>query len=293
MLRGMAKTHRLFIHLHGPELTPEDVNVRSLQFQMPDRPAIEPEVYRRSQATEDVFVKRPVARVERALVDLADKRIRAYGILHWGDGPDVNYTEQGRGRGDLVWTNGEYDTAHAAMLSYARTAERRMLDYLLVAAEHWMDVDVCHCSDNPLREGGQIVHSARHARGGVTPSHEWVEGLLDYWHQTGESIAVEVATGIAENVLRQLESVPALRKVAGAAARETGWALRTLVAMYVETHDEKWMEPAEFIVNQFDAWRKEHGAWPTPYTDHTLARAPFMISIAAASLMRYWRVRPS
>jgi len=291
LVQGMAKTHRLFLHLHGPDLTPEAVNVRSLQFQMPDRATVPPEVWHQARVTEDAFTEPQVPRVERYLVDLADKRTRAYGILHWGDCPDVNYTQQGRGRGELVWTNNEYDLPHAALLMYARTGERRMLDYLLVAAEHWMDVDVCHHSSDPLRLGGQIVHSARHATGAVTPSHEWVEGLLDYWHQTGEHVARDVAVGIGENVLRHLER-PHLRSPAGASARETGWALRTLVALHLETHEERWLAPAEFIVDQFGAWAQRYGAWLAPYTDHTLVRVPFMIAVAVNSLMRYWRVRP-
>ena len=52
------------------------------------------------------------------------------------------------------------------------------------------------------------------------------------------------------------------------------------------------MEPAEFIVRQFDDWQREYGAWLSPYTDHTLVRVPFMIAVAANSLMRYYRVRP-
>ncbi len=291
LIQGMAKTHRLMLHFHGPEVGLDELNIRSLQFQMPDRPVLEPDVYRAAGVLEEVWVAEPVPRVERLLIDLADNRTRGYGMLNWGDGPDAGYTNQGRGRGELVWTNNEYDLPHAALLMYARSGERRMLDYLLVAAEHWMDVDVCHYSEDPLRYRGQVVHSARHVTGGVTVSHEWVEGLLDYYHQTGEEFAYETALGIGENVVRQLER-PALRRPAGSSARETGWGLRTLVALYVETHDERWLEPAQFIVEQFEAWQAEYGAWLAPYTDHTLVRVPFMIAVAANSLMRYYRIRP-
>ncbi len=291
MLKGMAKTHSISIHLHGPEATPEELAVRSLQFEMPDRPVVDAVAWRRASVVEDVFIDEPVGAVERFLVDLADRRVRAYGMLHWGDGPDMSYTEQGRGSGELVWTNGEYDLAHAAWLMYCRAGERRYLDYMLVAARHWMDVDVCHHSDDPFRMDGQVVHSARHVSAGVTPSHEWVQGLLDYWHCTGDETALETALAIGRNVLRHLEGKPHLRQAAGAAARETGWALRTFTGLYVETGDSTWMEQAGLIVDQFDAWRSEHGAWLAPYTDHTLARVPFMIAIAAGSLMRYWRVR--
>lgn len=289
--RGMAKTHRLFLHVHGADTSLEAVNVRSLQFQMPDQPLLPAAVYRAADVMEAVWVDRPVRRVEQFLLDLADRRTRGYGMLNWGDGPDAGYTEQGRGHGELVWTNNEYDLPHAALLMLARTGERRFLDYLLVAAEHWMDVDVCHDSDDPARRGGQLIHSARHVSGDVTLSHEWVEGLLDYWHLTGERVALETALGIGENVLRGLEA-PELQSPGGAAARVTGWALRTLVALWLETGEARWLAPAERIADQFEAWQKEYGAWLAPYTDHTLARVPFMIAIAANSLMRYHSVRP-
>jgi hypothetical protein len=291
LIRGMAKTHRVFLHFHGPEASLEDLNVRSLQFQLPDRPTIPPEVYRQAGVFEDVWVDKPVQAVERRLIDLADCRTRAYGILHWGDAPDGGYTAQGRGKGQLVWTNNEYDFPHAAMLMYARTGERRLLDYVLAAAEHWMDVDVCHCSDDPLRFGGHIAHSARHATGAVTVSHQWVQGLLDHYHQTGEAFACETALGIGRNVVRHLER-PHLRRPGESSARETGWALRTLVALHQETYDPAWLAPAEFIVRHFQDWQEEYGAWLAPYTDHTLVRVPFMIAIAAVSLTYYWRVRP-
>ena len=291
LIRGMAKTHRVFLHFHGPDADLAQLNVRSLQFQLPDRPTIAPEVYRQTGVFEDVWVDRPLQSVERRLIDLADFRTRAYGILHWGDAPDAGYTFQGRGKGNLVWTNNEYDFPHAAMLMYARTGQRRMLDYVLTSAEHWMDVDVCHHSDDPLRFGAHISHSARHATGGVSVSHQWVAGLLDYYHQTGEAEALQTAVGIGHNIMRHLRQTH-LRRPGESSARETGWALRALVALYRETHDPAWMEPADFIVDLFRRWQEQYGAWLSPYTDHTLVRVPFMIAIAAAGLTDYWRLRP-
>ena len=39
------------------------------------------------------------------------------------------------------------------------------------------------------------------------------------------------------------------------------------------------------------AWKEEYGGWLAPYTDHTLIRVPFMISIAIISLMRYYNIK--
>ncbi|MGI5817047.1 MAG: hypothetical protein ACOX9R_03000 [Armatimonadota bacterium] len=291
LLRGMAKGHRFLLHAHTGDLSLEELIVRGLQYQMPDRAIVPADVYRDADLLPDLFVDEPVRRVERRLLDLADNRTRAFGMLHWGDAPEVGYTHQGRGRGRLVYCNLEYDLPRAALIMFARTGERRMLDYLLVSAEHWMEIDVCHDSDEPLRYEGMIAHSACHATGGITISHEWVEGILDYYHQTGDRFALETAVGVGRNVLRHLERMME-RGVGAFAARETGWAIRTLVALYEELHDEAWLAPAETIVGHFEQWMDEHGTWLAPYTDHTLARVPFMIAVAVSGLMCYYRARP-
>jgi hypothetical protein len=291
LLRGMAKGHRFLLHPHAGGASQEDLIVRGLQYQMPDRPILDADVYREADVLPDLFVGSPVRRVERMLIDLADNRTRAFGMLHWGDAPERGYTDQGRGRGALVYCNLEYDLPRAALIMFARTGERRMLDYLLVSAEHWMEIDICHDSDDPMRHEGMIVHSACHATGGITVSHEWVEGILDYYHQTGDPFALETALGVGRNILRHLERMMA-RGVGAFSARETGWAIRSLVALYEETHDAKWLKPAEQIVDHFEEWMDEHGTWLAPYTDHTLARVPFMITVAVNGLMCYYRARP-
>jgi hypothetical protein len=114
---------------------------------MPDRPSLEPEVYREAQVLDDcIFIDHKRPEIEICLIGKADHRSKAYGMLNWGDAPDMGYTSHGRGKGDLVWTNNEYDFPHAAVMMYARTGIRRFLDYMLVSGAHWMDVDVCHYS---------------------------------------------------------------------------------------------------------------------------------------------------
>ncbi len=46
------------------------------------------------------------------------------------------------------------------------------------------------------------------------------------------------------------------------------------------------------IIQQFKEWYDTYGGWLAPYTDHTVIRVPFMISVAVGSLMRYYRIRP-
>lgn len=299
MESGMSREQKLLLHFHGAEETLEELDNRSLIYQMPDRPYVLPEVHRASGCYLDIFTDQYDVEAEQALIAKADGHARAYGMLNFGDAPDMNYTTQGRGGGDLVWCNNEYDFPHACALLYVRNGTRRFLDYNIAAASHWMDVDVCHYSNNPLFIGGQWEHTNGHCCGNVIEreklmvcSHQWVEGLLDYYHFTGDERGLETALGIGENVLRLLDT-PMYAQVGEINARETGWALRSLTALYVETHDKKWLAKAGKIIQDFKVWGEQYGGnWLAPYTDNTVVRVGFMISVAVGSLMRYYRVFP-
>ncbi len=295
---GMAREQRFLLHFHGPQEAIAALDNRSLIYQMPDRPYVLPQIHRESGVYLDIFSDGCDVEVEQALIARADGHARAYGMLNFGDAPDMNYTTQGRGGGDLVWTNNEYDFPHACALLYVRTGIRRFLDYAIAAASHWMDVDVCHYSDNPFFVGGQWEHTNGHCKGNVISrdrlmvcSHQWVEGLLDYYHLTGDERGLETALGIGENVLRLLET-PMYAKVGEANARETGWALRSLTALYSETRDSKWLAPSQKILEDFKVWEAQYGNWLAPYTDNTVIRVGFMIAVAIGSVMRYYREFP-
>ena len=291
---GMSREQRFQLYFHGAEEPLEEIDNRSLIYQMPDRPYLDPEVYRDAGAIQDIYLppEKMDPDVEIALINRCDGHSRSFGMLNFGDAPDMNYTRQGRGKGMLVWTNNEYDFPHACALLYMRTGERRFLDYVAAAGSHWMDVDVCHYSRNPLLTGGQWEHCRRHVLDScMVCSHQWVEGLLDLYHLTGENRALETAIGIGENVLKLLET-PAYQVSGESNARETGWALRSLTALYQETGDSRWLASAEWIVSQFREWIRQYGSWVAPYTDNTLIHVPFMIAIAVGSLYRYYQVFP-
>ena len=294
MQSGMSREQRFLLHFHGPECGLLELDDRSLIYQMPDRPSIPPEVFRDAGVMPDIFVDREKRKddVEIALIGRCDSHARCYGMLNWGDAPDPGYTAQGRGGGKLVWTNNEYDYPHACALFYARTEERRFLDYMFTAASHWMDVDVCHSSEDPLLIGGQWEHCRSHTLdSAIVCSHEWVEGLLDHYHFSGDERALTTAVGIGENVLRLLDT-PMYQRNGEVGARETGWALRTLTALYVETGEERWLPKCDRIVGQFGEWKETYGGWLAAYTDNTMIRTGFMIAVAVGSLMRYYRVAP-
>jgi hypothetical protein len=177
------------------------------------------------------------------------------------------------------------------MQLFARSGARRMLDYAMAAAAHWVDIDVCHYDKDMLKAGAQIEHSKDHVNGNVEISHEWVEGLLACYYQTGDKFMYDTAIGIGQNIMRHLDE-PRYQRKGEINARETGWALRALAALYLETNDKYWLRHADFIVSHFEDWKASYGGWLSPYTDHTVVRVPFMISIACGSLMRYYRINP-
>lgn len=290
---GMAREQRFMLYFHSPQETMTEIDNRSLIYQMPDRPVLAPEVYRDAEIFPEIFPEKKDDTTEAWLITRCDSHARCFGMLNWGDAPDPGYTAQGRALGELVWTNNEYDFPHACLLQYVRTGQRRFLDYALVAGSHWKDVDVCHYSDDPLIMGGQWEHTGGHVKNGsIVCSHEWVEGLLDCYHFTGDESYLETAVGIGENVLRLLET-PMYQNSGEISARETGWALRTLTALYTETREERWVARADWIVGQFREWAGKFGHWLAPYTDNVLIRVPFMISVAVGSLMRYYQEFPS
>jgi len=291
MQSGMARTQSFMINFHESNVPVSTLNNESLLYQMPDRAHLSEDVYRDASVSLDVFVKDKNPVMERDLIARADSHAKCFGMLCYGDAPDPGYTKQGRGNGELVWTNNEYDRPHALALLYMRSGYRRFEDYMIVATEHWMDVDICHYSDDPLRIGGQWEHTNGHCKNGLMVcSHEWVEGLLDCYHLTGNKRCLDSALGIGENVCRLLDT-PMFKQKGEINARETGWAMRTLVALYIETNDDYWISKCPWIVSHFEDWEAEYGHWLSPYTDATAIRVPFMISIAVGSLMRYYRIR--
>ena len=292
MQTGMSREQKFLLHFHDAGESLAEIDNRSLIYQMPDRPYLSPETHRDSGVWQDVFVEKWDADVERCLAARADAHCRAYGMLNFGDSYDAGYTNQGRGGGNLVWCNNEYDFPHACALQYVRTGIRRFLDYNIASCSHWMDVDVCHYHPEAHYIGGQWEHTGGHCIDGVMAcSHEWVEGLLDYYHFTGDERGLETALGIGGNVLYLLDT-PMFARAGEASARETGWALRTLTALYVETRDERWLAKCERILQDFKVWEEQYGSWLAPYTDNTVIRVGFMISVAIGSIMRYYREFP-
>ena len=285
--QGMGKSHRILLHFHDGRLPLEEVSRRSLQFQLPDIPTLSPGWYRENNPwAVDVFPAQLPDRWLTRLLMLHESRPLGLGMMHYGDAPDAGYTDQGRGKGSTVWVNNEYDRAHAAALLYCLTGQRSALASCEACARHGLEVDLCWKSEDPLREGGLVCHSRDHVTGGVTPSHEWVEGFLDYYHLTGNVEGLLGAEQVAGNLLRHLEE-KSMKTPGALSARDGGWTLRALAAMWWQTREDRFEAASVRLTDLFLEWEKEYGTLLAPYTSHSMPRVPFMVSIACNSMARW------
>ena len=287
--QGVARTTRMQLFFHDPAMEERVLVDRGLMLEMPPVPVADEAAYRDAGVFPDFLTERFHPAAERFLYRYVDSRAKGLGMLHFGDCPEWEYIKQGRSKGKIIWINNEYDMPHNFVVMLARTGDRRYFDYMKAAVEHWYDVDLCHFSEQPRRKGLLYTHSVDHISGQPVPSHQWVEGFLDYYHLTGNPNGIESAMTIAENLL-ELMKLPLYQKTQTTEPREIGWAMRTFMAMYQETGDEKWLNACRPIVEVYVRWAQELGTWTTPYPDNFMDRVPFMIHVGVMGLFRYWEV---
>jgi hypothetical protein len=180
---------------------------------------------------------------------------------------------------------------------YFRTGERRYWTFAQATAQHMMDIDIVHHSTrNPTEIGGVRIHGPQHVQYGsegiagssVSPNHEWVEGLLAAYHLTGRREYLEAATGVADHLLRAIDAgwilPPYNARWNG--ARNLGWPLLALTAVYDETGEERYLKGARRVVEGLHELQMENGSFPIwigPYR----AAAPLHNAIAMEALGRY------
>ena len=285
--QGVARTSRCYLYFHDVELDDRMLVDRAHQFEMPPLPVPEPSCYIESGVFGAYVSDHYHHPTERFLYRYVDSRAKGLGMLNFGDGPEWEYIKQGRSAGELIWINNEYDMPHNFMIMLARTGDRRYFDYMKASAEHWYDVDLCHYSNQPNKQGLLYTHSVDHISGQPVPSHQWVEGFLDYYHMTGNPNGLEAAMSIGEGLLKLME-LPIYHTTATVEPREIGWAMRTFMALYKETNEEKWLEACRPIVEVYVKWAREVGTWTTPYPDNYLDRVPFMMHVGIVGLYQYY-----
>lgn len=203
--QGAARTSRFHLSFRTQDMTEDRIVDRELLFQRPVVPVLDPQVYSDAGVFGSLVSNQYHHSTERFLFRYVDSRAKGLGMMNFGDGPEWEYMKQGRSEGLDVWINNEYDMPHNFMLMLARTGDSRYYDYLKASTEHWYDVDFCHYSQNPDKYGLLYTHSVDHVTGQPVPSHQWVEGFLDYYHLTGNNLAYEAAMTIGNRLIELLK----------------------------------------------------------------------------------------
>jgi hypothetical protein len=162
---------------------------------------------------------------------------------------------------------------------YLRTGQASAFDFGEECTLHYMEVDHVEWSNQPRRHGGQIPHTYDHFLGEVYPSHQWAEGILAYYYLTGDERARKAVIQVADNHCYWIENI--IEDVC-CDGRESGIPLVNLAAAYRLTRNEKYIEAAWTIINNFhkkyyEMWGDlkypyPHGAplqWITGYGDYS------------------------
>ncbi|MBU7004206.1 MAG: hypothetical protein HXS50_01470 [Theionarchaea archaeon] len=281
--RGMAKTHTFFVCFHEGGLTQRGLSDLAFTVQRWPMPRASSEYYQKSGQLWDFFPYYPTKypRLETGLRNLfsPDKNHlptnpregRAYGLKHYGDfildrgsSPDPDGTE-------TYYLNNEYDTPHVLAMMFLRTGEIVKWWGAETHALHMMDVDTCHHSvptdhipDPKLMLGAQYRHCYQHIGSIQDPeddkfipasgSHTFGEGLLDYYHLTGDRRTLEVATGYAKNLAYTFSGHDPI-----GLGRYSGWGLLVLGGAYMVRPSAEIRREAERNIDKIISQQGEGG----------------------------------
>lgn len=187
------------------------------------------------------------------------------GTFEWGD--------QLQGARQMA-RNLEYDFVAVAAKEYARTGRAQLLRQCAASAEHMMYTDFVVVNNDPWREGGIPAHCPRHTSGSAYPSHMWAEGLTLYHQLTGDRYALHVAKRVGDFYLKYIRD---RFHIVDGTAREMGWTLIALSAIYDLTREEKYLEGIRRVVDHYLA---------KPAGDFFPTGATFTIGIAIIGFNR-------
>src|SRR6185295_18594443 len=140
--------------------------------------------------------------------------------------------------------NNEYDFLFATFQQMLRTGRSRLWRVIERAAQHALDIDFMHFSDDPWLHHGSPVHSARHTTASSYPSHIWTEGLLHYYYWTGDTRALEVAKLSGGFLLRFADKRGWVLELT---AREAGWVLLAFTELFSATGEEQYRQAARRV----------------------------------------------
>lgn len=304
--QGVTKTHDLWLEFGGPQ--PAAIR-NGQQVRMA---AATPDWYQQTRVFGEISVPRPsrvLQTYDNAFNQTFDGYVRGrdvnreYGMLNFGDW---------WGERLINWGNSEYDTQHAFILQFARTAGWR---YFRAAEEmewHNRDIDAIHHHADPIMVGAVYGHAIGHTgsyyadrptggapKGGFRAGsprshfavdHTFIEGHLNYYFLTGDRRSYETALKTADRYNSYFT-----RNYDFNNCRQPGWHLILTMASYNATNDPYYLNAAKMIVERTLERQTSNGGWKrqmVPGHCHCTPRhegnAGFMVGVLLTGLRHYY-----
>ncbi|NOZ22658.1 MAG: hypothetical protein GXP25_16395 [Planctomycetes bacterium] len=267
--QGCSKRHELLYYFHKGDAQSADAARHAKCFEKPLVAVAPAKWYCDSKAFYDVWpkdMKRFKAYeigIENSLKVYLLRRemVKEYGMLNFGDW----YGER-----RVNWGNIEYDTQHGMCLHFIRSG---ILDFFYTgqqAQQHNQDVDTVRYYSDPRRVGGVWAHCMGHVgeyykipaappgtpRGGMSVTHTWCEGHMDYYYLTGDPRALKAAKMIADHYDWQYT-----KEYDFTNGRTAGWHLILTLGVYNGTYDPYYLNAAKIIVARVAERQRPDGGW--------------------------------
>ncbi len=273
--RGMAKTHTFHLHFHQGRQEARQREQMSLVLREWPMPVADSHYYHQTGELWDYFPYEPkkYPRLETALRKLfyeenmfhkiaRESSCKAFGLRHFGD--FLLYFFEGSNdpdAPDVYYLNNEYDTAHVYAMMFLRHREIAQWWAAESIALHTMDIDTCHHAvemehmpDIRFMQFCQYSHCIQHVGGaqrvGDTQqrhahgSHTFLQGVIDYYHLTGDrrarDIAVKTATGLGHMCQFYDWDLE----------RNTGWGMLVVGSGYAIEPNEEMRKGAEAVLDR-------------------------------------------
>jgi hypothetical protein len=275
---GMARTHEVLMAFHG-KAEPAELQKRFVAFQAPLFAQAPAEWYCQktgvfgpmtAAGTELVAgaaaeVKKLDAQIAGCFDQLTGQRqdnyqrggvtMDAYGFLAYGDTIHYTWDEEPVGNPwKIAWDSNYYDLPHLACLTFARTGERKYLDFFVDHSWHLMDVDVIFWDDSPAEaRGGSRRCPATNHVGFDPPDHKEPVHNASFDHHKSESLFERYlllgdrrALFAANELLWWAENT---KRDGALGARNSANQTLTLVAGYWMTGEERYLARAKKLVD--------------------------------------------
>jgi len=285
IVQGVNKSHTFWITGEPRELSVDEIEQKSLQWQIYNLEPLEISVDPAWSAFCEVldchhflrYQPEKYPKLEERLSKVLPGEPSRFTYARNNPTGMFNFGDAGGADG---FTNNEDDRrCLVPLLEYLRTGRAACFDFGEENVLHYMEVDFVEWCSVPRKNGGLIPHTVDHFFGEVYPSHQWAEGILAYYYLTGDERARKVVIKVGDCqcywAKEQLETVCC-------DGREAGIPLVNLAAAYRLTRDEKYIEAAWTIINNFqkkwyDKWgdlkypypQGGHLKWTTGYGDYS------------------------